>query len=423
MTTYVVGAGQDVNGGSFPSQVVADVWTPNRDVSDNITDDSWKSLPLERWVLLADSDIVTQTENLLTAAGWNYATNDYGSGKIWASWSVWVGVAFDIANDMLYCPWGGGHFDSSCNGIWRIDLNKMKVAIQEMPSDPNAVGYVWDAQYAKSVPDSGSFTNYQYPVQIVGGPAGLDDMLPDGTPTSRHTYNGVWFDTSRRELGQVRESRWTYNVDTNTLNHDIWLDLDDTTKLVMDINCHTHYYADNDKVYGILKRNETDYYSWRSYNPNTKQMRSISGFGGGVNGAATCQIGRSIVTFCAQDSVKWGIFDCLSETFKQPTVTVPNGFTWLGNQEMQVCVYVPEWNKIVRRFTSTGGSVTLGDWYLVNPLDGVHTQWIPAGDVPPLAADGNKPGRKCFYYEKRKCIVYIVPKNDNTDSIYVMRVG
>jgi hypothetical protein len=74
---------------------------------------------------------------------------------------------------------------------------------------------------------------------------------------------------------------------------------------------------------------------------------------------------------------------------------------------------VPEWNKIIRRF-SNGGR-----WMLFNPTTLVNEDWTPSGNIPPTTA---AIGNKYFYYPKRKCIVCISANDFNTPSVFLMRV-
>ena len=101
--------------------------------------------------------------------------------------------------DPLYIPWGGGHHGSTLNGIWAINLTTLEWYIERMPSDPYAKGLEWSEEYWNAP----HWTPYR-PFEAT--PA--KDMLPDGEPTSRHTYQGVWYDSRRDKIGQGLMSFW-----------------------------------------------------------------------------------------------------------------------------------------------------------------------------------------------------------------------
>lgn len=391
-----------------PNDVSGNVWTPTKNGLGNIKSGSWANLPLNTWCRVSGSTLA-QLETALTAAGWSMS-KDYGNGDLIGSINAYSGGV--LANDAFYIPRTGGHADSSMNGIWRLDLEKMgggtSWAIESMPSDPDASGAVWSSNYRNLVGIT-SFTTYT--------PAAADvtDVLPDGKPTSAHIYNGVWHDSTRNTINTSRMSKWSWDLTTKTWTRARWTDAG--TPFYTTINAELHYRAANDRVYGHFSFSDIDYYTW-SYAPGGGA--AISGLATPANyapkgGMATARIDDTILALWGNSGERWGIFNMASQSWTSGDVSA--GKTYDYNSELMVTCYVPEWGKVIRRGTANG---LTGQWWQFNVASKANETYTPAGISVPHSPN---PGNKCFYYPARKCVVYITATATNVDAVYVMRVG
>lgn len=352
------------------------------------------SLPIGEWVATASAPVAEITEQL-NAAGF---TKDKYKGTVTGSFSAWVGAAKDFDGGYVYIPWGGGHGDSSLNGIWRLNLKTLKWDIEQMPSDPNAPGYEWTDEYW----NSNSYTVYDRTVEE------FSDRLPDGMPTSRHQYGGVWFDTRRNTVNQSRLTLWSHDVATKNLTGQLWVD--DTGKTWFpSINHQLFYDEERDKVVGMMRRWGYDYWGFIEYDPETKVFRNIGAPIAHV-GHIYWRHGRKIYGLSPTTvGEKWAEFDMDTKTWESGDTTgLP--FTYSHSEEMQVAVYVPQWGKVLRKFRN-------GDWYLYDLVTKVNEPYTPVGDAP----HGHLTGNKAFYYPEQKTIVYIEVSGASS-TVKLMRV-
>lgn len=393
---------------AVPNDVSANVWYPTKTVGGTIKAGSWANLPLNSWCKVNGSTL-GQLESALTAAGFPM-TKDLGNGKVVGSINAYSGGV--LANDAFYMPRVGGHADSSMNGIWRLDLEKMgggtSWGIEAMPSDPDAPGFVWRTPY-KTLADVTSFSIYSFT------PSDTWDVLPDGKPTSAHIYNGCWYDPSRNTINTSRMSKWSWDLTNKAWTRSRWTDAG--TPVYTTINGELHYRAANDRVYGHFSFSDVDYYSW-SYAPAGGV--AISGAPtptdwNAKSGTATARIGDTILALWHLSGEKWGIFNMATNSWTSGSVT--SGKTYDYNSELMVTCYVPEWNKVIRRGTANGMA---GSWWQFDLATKTNQVYAPAGFTVPFASS---PGNKCFYYPARKCVVYITATSTSVDAVYVMRVG
>lgn len=401
--TYSAATGQGIYGGRFnnvPMDVVNNVWTPTTDVSGNILDGSWANLPLDEWCSVDGTEPQGLEDQIVAAMGRSISALNYGNGNLLATFNSWVGCAVDYDNGRVWVPWGGGHADSSINGVWFIDLERMgSWSISQNPSDPESPE--WSAEYKAS----GSFTNYTPQLET---PA---DILPDGKPTSRHTYNGVWYNPLTGTVNQSRRRLWKFDPGSNQIYSVIW---NQAAASIYPTIGHRIYWDElAEEAIGYFARNDSDTYHWARLNETTGEVISVSGRNVGIGGV-TCRIGRDIMLI--DTSSAYGLFNLDTRAWHSETTLTDNP-VYTYTQEMQVAVYVPEWGKVIRRFTK---SPLAGAWYLFDPSTLTHSTYVPAGISMPFAT---YPGNKVFYYPARKSVVYINPTALNVPSVYVMRVG
>ena len=403
--SYSAATGQGIYGGRYNTvsmDVVNNVWTPTKDGNGDILGGSWSNLPLDEWCSVAGTEL-QGLRDALVAAGRNPAVIDHGTGAYeLATFNAWVGCATDLTNGDVWVPWGGGHADSSMNGVWHINLERMgswDVALA--PSDPAAVGYEWSADYKAS----NNFTTYQPALDDPG------DILPDGMPTSRHQYNGVWYDPDRNLVCQSRRRLWAFNPTTQQVSSQLWYE---SAALIRPTIVHDiHYDEVAQQPIGFFPRTDLDAYYWAALDPDTGNVTALPGRYAG-NSRAICRIGRDLMLISDNDN--YGLFDMDSRAWHS-TATLTDNPAYDYQQEMQVCVYIPEWDKVLRRFTKSGLS---GAWYLFDPSTLTHSTYTPQGITMP---NPTWPGNKCFYYPARKSVIYITATALGDSSIHVMRVG
>lgn len=406
-----------------PPDVVSHVWTPTKNGGGNILDASWANLPLNEWCAVAGTK-TGQLSTLLTAAGLPRATIEKGDAAAVAGGMVaWSGCV--LAGTSAYWPVPGGHVDSSMNGLWRLDLERMGsdagFAIECNPSDPADATYPWDAGYiARSM---GSFRIYP---PSPSGDGVANDILPDGKPTSRHQYKGIWYDSTRNQVGVGTMSRWVWDLDTDAWTRTRWTYSGSPVEPT--INQHLFYHAATDQIVGYFARlGDGDYYTMSKTAASGSAIVDITPPTNwfAQSGAASCRLSEDEVLFLWWNNDvnedRWAILNLSSASVtSQGLVTNPidPGST---NNEMQVCVYNPTTGKVLRRLTD--GSFR-GDWYefdLATKANSVHT---PAGFAVPYAPT---PGGNCFHYAARNCIVYVAPADgsgvasDTVDAVHVLR--
>lgn len=404
--TYSAETGQSIYGGRFntiPMDVANNVWTPTADGSGNILSASWANLPLDEWCSV-DGTELQGLWDALVAAGRDPNVIDYGTSRILGTFNAWCGGAVDQAGGRFWVPWGGGHNDSSINGIWGMDLEKMgSWYVEEMPSDPEATGFEWSQGYK----DSNSYTRYNLPAALDDP----DDILPDGKPCSRHTYAGVFYDSARNRICQSRMRLWRHDLDTGVTDSQKWYE--GATLINTGITQALYYDEVNDVLVGRFKKDVYDYTNWAVGDLDTGQLTDAGSFLA-INGTITFRKGREI--HALNNQLGHGVFD-----MDQQAITVNETLTGIDpdkfDQPSCVAVYVPEWDRVLLRYTA---SPYAQDWELFNLNTKLLEPYTPAGLTVPYSA---YPTSKVFYYAARKCVVYVTAVNYSSPSIYVMRVG
>lgn len=414
-----------VRGGRFGviNDVVAGVWTPTKDGAGNILDASWAGLPLDTWVAVGGSS-VRQLQNVLDANG--FAANavplkTFGTNKtVVTTFTAWVGMALDEAGGRAIIPWGGGHADSSLNGIWALALEKMGAGtgwdVLKLPTDPYLSGYEWSDYYKNNT--GGTFTQYN-PEAFPSERAGVNqDILPNGEATSRHTYNGVWYDSLRNQVGQSRGRKWVFDLGTGVSQRNAWTNASAVT--YNSINNNLFYDPLKDEIFGHFTFTDSDASRWGYVPAGGVDIVSIGSPLPMMGGHSSVKISDSEVLLLSQTTntlEKWGVYNCSTRTWTSGDVGGTPATTDTYTNEMQVLCYVPQWGKAIRRLT---WSPATGQWELFNAASKGREAYTPAGNPPPFSS---WPGNKCFYYPRRKCVVYITTTGLDAEAVYVMRTG
>ena len=403
--SYSAATGQGIYAGRYntvPMDVVNYLWTPTTDNDGYILDGSWNNLPIDEWCDIAGTEMQGLEDKIVAAMGKSISALNYGTGNILATFNSYCGIAIDLDGGFAHEPWGGGHNDSSINGIWSIDLEKMgSFYITQNPSDPEDPTYPWSTEYK----NSGSFTGY---IPVWDDPS---DILPDSMPTSRHQYNGLWYDPVRNTINQSRRRLWQHDLDTGVTSFVKWNQ--GGSLIYGDQGAHIYWDEIAEEPVGYFPTNPSDTYHWAKMNPDTGEVTNLSGRNVGISGI-TWRIGRDIHLIDQGNNYRQ--FNLDTRQWHDEVVLTDNQvYTW--EQQLQVAVYIPEWGKVLRRFTY--GSLT-GKWFLFDPITKTHEAYSPQGISVSFA---EWPGNKCFYYPRRKCVIYINPTLLSQPSISIMRVG
>jgi hypothetical protein len=178
---------------------------------------SYDITPTKRWFRIENTRLDALEADLKAAIpGWRGYGGAGPTGSSWdgltISWSGWA-VDPDGARAWMF---GGGHNNSSNNGIYRFDFFKMKWSIDSLPTDPSTLPSNYN--------NSSSYSTY-YPAldatvqkRDQGTLGTINDIwhdeLPDGKPTSRHTYRGFTYAKSLNKLILMCRRLWTYNLAT-----------------------------------------------------------------------------------------------------------------------------------------------------------------------------------------------------------------
>lgn len=369
----------------------------------------WGANPINVWVKVPDSDPVAQITAQLDAAGFD-SSKYRPAGAVGGSFYAWVGGAIDQAKGQFWLTWSGSHNNSSLNGIWKFNIDQMDWVIAEMPSDPFDATYPWSQEY---------WDSYQYREYIPEEDTPFYDILPDSRPTSRHTYNATWFDSTRNTPGNGMYSFWRYDPVTREEIHQQWVNDATDTPMVTGFEVNMIYDEVTDKVIGALpSHGGGSTYRWVTADPVTGRYTGQTNSPLRVSPTCYVKNDRTIHGLGGSSGQLWADYDIDSQTWTSGNqIDMPVHDAITGS--MQVCIYIPETGQILRQFTD--GDMR-GDWYMYDPVTKINTPHTPAGNIPL----GLHTGTSAFYYESAKSIVYIEvggPEKPDDDAIYVMRVG
>ena len=414
------------SGVSVPMDVASNVWTPTKSAG-VILDGSWANLPLNEWCRVSGTTLQQVADQVLAQTGKTVGALDLGAGNnIATTFNAWCGVAVDQANGKVYNMAGGGHNDSSLNMVSRLDLESMGSGagwnVDSPPSDPDAVGFAWSAGYRP-----GPFTNYTpipggetgYGNAVAGGISDAYDVLPDGRPTSRHTYDGTAFNSVTGQVMQTRTSRWDYNPATNTFTRAKFTR--GGVQMPVLPNDTTVYHAGTNRFYGRFHRADSGPeaiadFGWVSGAVGSGVINVMTGSGPCYGKQSMTVVGADTAIFINNDNVnanaRFGVLNMSTGVFTS-SGGITNGLNSAG--EMPCAAGMTGTTLILRR-VPTGG--VANEWRLLDWSTMTETAYTPAGLVPGFVG---LVGNKMFDYARRRVIVYLHTPSDGVDSVYVMR--
>ena len=398
-------------------KVNSGTWKPVRNENGLVEKNSWLGLPISSLdnpqILKIDKlNPVSDITNLLKDRGFD-TSKMYGYSRVKGTFTAWVGQAFDRAANIAYYPWGGGHADSSINGIWKFNIDKLKFDIESMPSNPNRVGAQWSANY-KNRGGDGTFTTY------MDDAGEIHFSLPDGRPPSQHTYGGVV------KIGDLlfttRNRKYSYNLKTKEYKIENWI----KNESLFMTSIQNSVFSYRDQAFGILK-SELQYFGWNKLESSQSVViEDISSPPNGINFVGQhlvlqmddtrlmainfdAQSSRSVYAIFDMETESWGD---LVETYGLPE----HNYT----QEMQAGVYIPSWGSkgsVLREFSY--GSLR-GQWYV---LDLATSQYTPFSFTGYKIQAGTFVGNKAFIADVGgiKALFYLAV-NSKVSEVYVMRI-
>ena len=374
--------------------VASNVWTPGKDANGYVTQASVDALPANTWVQVAGSQLNNLTAALTALTGFAFSRFDVSGDGIRGTFDAWVGCCHD--GKSVFFPRGGGHADNSSNGIWRFDALRMEWAIEKAPSDPQDATYPWSSRYSQAgAPNNptGSYTQYVDDDGVVLDSDGLYwDRLPDGNPTSMHTYGGLWYRPTGRQIGTSRISKWVYSRDTGQWTRNRWTlgGVVATSTIYSDL----HYHAGQDAVYGPILVNDFDYGSFKKFAADSAiTSNPTKPTGWQVRGATGVRLDDDRVWWSWQNSGEQAaIHNMATETWEE-LGAVTDGKTINGFASMNAGVFVPTWGaegQIIRR--GAGDSGIASQWWLYDLATNANLNYTPAGAPPSTGTvyPGNK---------------------------------
>lgn len=388
-------------------------WTPARDVNGVVTESSWQQLPIatkENPVVyrIIGSDPVDELTTELISRGFNPASKDYGNGKVTGTFTAWVGQALDPEQKKAWIPWGGGHADSSMNGVWEFDINKLKWSVESMPSDPNAAGFEWSNSYK----NSGSFTVYR------DDEGGSSYELPDGRPPSQHTYGGVF--KSGDYIVTTRNRRFAYNLVTKEYSVDQWL----LNGLYHQPGIQNYMFTYGSSAFGVMKAENVYGGFYKVPDTSTPDIVAVSApvyedilWNGGH---ALAQLGADKIIATSYTN-KYAIFDMGSESWG-PSINITGDLTtYTYDDELQVLLYIPNWGaagSMIRQFMSGSNK---GKWYLLDLDTNVQTALTLTGSTIPYTPWA---GQKVFIIEIGgiTAMIYTSVRSGGISQTNIMRI-
>lgn len=328
------------------------VWTPGRDAQGVITQASVAALPLNTWVKVAGTQLSTLAD-ALAKEGWRIDKMDWSNGKnLRSTLAPWVGCARN--GFKIYYPRGGGHGDSSINGTWVFDVATMRWGIVDIPSDPAAPEHAWDASYGRPF-NKVSFSLYTAALPTDDGL--YRDILPDGRPTSAHTYNGVWYDSKRHLVGTGRVSKWTLDLAKKRWQRQRWTWMGGAPT-TFTIQQQFQYHAGRDALYGFPGRSDGDYYSFGKCAADEANWKGLAAPPNWAKTAiSSCRLDRDKVLFLwyHNKAERWGIYDMSAEAWLAGSGgAVGEGKFYSYHSEHMPALHVPTWGEsgqIIRRGT------------------------------------------------------------------------
>lgn len=373
--------GTDV--GTVPTEGNGWLWVPGRNAEGDVTQASFDALPANTVVRVHDTQLNNLVAALTELTGHPFNRFDVSGDGIRGTFDAWVGCCHDGAQYVFF-PRGGGHADNSANGIWRFNLLRMRWEIEKAPSDPYDATFPWSSRYRKGpAPDTGSYTQYIDENGVILDSDGLYwDRLPDDAWTSMHTYNGVWYRPTGRQIGTSRISKWVYSRDTGLLSRERWTMNGEVR--VTTIYSDLHYHAGQDAVYGPILVSDFDYGAFKKFAADSAiTSNPPKPTGWAVRGVTGVRLDDDRVWWSWQSGgERAAIFNMATETWQELGL-VTDGKTVNGFASMNAGVFVPTWGaqgQIIRR--GAGDSGIANQWWLYDLATNANLPLTLAGAPP-----------------------------------------
>lgn len=426
-------------------------WTPVRDSNDVVTSSSWASIPVStetdaRFVKVKDWDMVAGITSDLVANGFDPQTMAWGNGKVGSTLKAWTGLAYDPVSKKSYHARGGGHADSSINGIWEHDFRKLRYSIVDMPTDPNDPIDQWPIEY---ITINGTFTSgidFNDVVDFSVTPKAItsyttymdstgrfhEQMPSDGRPASMHYYNGIgklgdWIWTTRNR-------KFSYNLVTGESKTEHWTK--DGQSFIPDINNDLIYHAGSDTYYGCFAsaNSSFDFSKLSSNDPlDIKAVGLPAGMATTSESVILKKDEDNLILFKPSTNTTGAAvaeFNMSTETWgpKRDLVNQTNSDRPWYVQEMIPAIFIPNWGNqgsILFHYTWSGtgddGEPLAKDWWI---LDYETLQPSRFGAINGYPGEhGEHTGNKFFIDEiDGMTFAFYMWVRDEQSDLYIMRL-
>jgi hypothetical protein len=338
----------------------------------------WDSLPFDEWVEVLGTAPLSNITRLLPAD-----FHDFGVLGLAGVFHAWSGAAFDRTNGKMFFN-GGGHNDSSNNGLYELSLETMSWRVAMPPSrytmaDVQHSKAAWNATSEKWL---GWNQGYEPP----------DDFWKDGKPTANHTYRSIeWCEHNGQVMRAGQRHIWRIDPATGRFFK----------------GCAQNVISNNSSIYDpVSKRwyifycDIYRYWNYRVYDPLADSISESRTFGGKrlTPGLTPAIVNRKLFLF--QDSVAsaplpaaWS-FDLDTSTVTDvPLIGHPQRMhkagQWQNHTYMSCGDYSPQTGKLYA-LHRPGGSGTWGRFTTIDPASGRCDIYAPGG-TPPAAGASNQP--------------------------------
>lgn len=182
---------------------------------------SWALVPSRTYVKVAGTEL-TAIESEVLAAAPTWSSGQLSLATLFNSYS---GPTPDPIRGRMWFT-GGGHTNGWQNGLYRMDAFRMRWALEHAPSQRTAEwtssGYLAGGTSTIYPPNKAAAaaaiagSSFSATASVAAGTWDLShghgyDMLDDGRPTPRHTYQATVYDSTRDRLVVMCRRLWVYD--------------------------------------------------------------------------------------------------------------------------------------------------------------------------------------------------------------------
>lgn len=308
--------------------------------------------------------------------------------------SAWSGGAYDTKNNRLLI-WGGGHADYSGNEVYAFDMDTL----------------TWERIWGPT------------PIDLIPNAVEAYQAYPDGSPSSRHTYNhlayvpapynllynhggSVWREPS---MGLPYQTTWFLNLDTLT-----WSDTGELANnpgggsAVYDAVTKTIYTRSK---YGIFQ-----------YNIDAVTWSKVYHYGAGWWDHPSGDLDPTNRIIGYLGNCKIGVFDLGANSYTEYSETDFSGFTEIVCATEPGFVHDPNLGKFVAWHGDSANSINPEDVYVIDLIERTIEKRTPAPTnivIPSQAARWGTYGR--FRYVPTLNVYVVV--NSIDENVYVYRLS